>query len=74
MAPHSSILSWSIPWTEESGGYSPWGHKESDMTETEHACMHTLQPWPDVCQVIFTPDDSAHSLLPCPLLQSCHLF
>ena len=23
-------------------GYSPYGHKESDMTEaTEHACMHT---------------------------------
>ena len=26
-ATHSSILSWKIPWT------SPWGHKESDMTE-----------------------------------------
>ena len=21
------------PWTEEPGGYSPWGHKESDTTE-----------------------------------------
>ena len=21
------------PWTEEPGGYSPWGHKEADMTE-----------------------------------------
>ena len=31
---HSSSLSWRIPWTEEPGGlYSPWGHKESDMTE-----------------------------------------
>ena len=27
MATHSSILAWEIPWTEESGGYSPWGHK-----------------------------------------------
>ena len=26
-ATHSSILAWRIPWT------SPWGHKESDMTE-----------------------------------------
>ena len=27
MATHSSILAWKIPWTEEPGGYSPWGHK-----------------------------------------------
>ena len=33
MATHSSILAWRILWTEEPGGYSPWGHKESDMTE-----------------------------------------
>ena len=33
MATHSSILAWRIPWTEEPGGYSPQGHKESDMTE-----------------------------------------
>ena len=34
MATHSSILAWKIPWTEEPGGlYSPWGHRESDMTE-----------------------------------------
>ena len=33
-APHSSILAWRIPWTEEPGRlYSPWGHKESDTTE-----------------------------------------
>ena len=28
MATHSSILAWKIL-----VGYSPWGHKESDMTE-----------------------------------------
>ena len=40
MATHSSTLVWSTPWTEEPVGYSPWGHKELDMTEvTEHACM-----------------------------------
>ena len=33
MATCSSILAWEIPWTEELGGYSPWGHKEWDMTE-----------------------------------------
>ena len=33
MATHCSILAWRIPWTEEPGGYSPWGHKESDMTK-----------------------------------------
>ena len=32
MTTHSSILAWRIPWTEAPGGYSPWGHKESDLT------------------------------------------
>ena len=36
MATHSSIRDWRIPWTEKPAGvgcYSPWGSKESDMTE-----------------------------------------
>ena len=33
MAIHSRILAWRIPWTGSLVGYSPWGHKESDMTE-----------------------------------------
>ena len=33
MATHSSIVAWRIPWTEEPGGYSPWGCKESDTTK-----------------------------------------
>ena len=33
MAIHSSILAWRIPWTEEPGGLSPWGHRELDTTE-----------------------------------------
>ena len=34
LAPHSSILAWRIPWIEELGGLqSPWGRKESDITE-----------------------------------------
>ena len=27
MVTHSRILAWEIPWTEEPGGLSPWGHK-----------------------------------------------
>ncbi|CAI9177090.1 unnamed protein product [Rangifer tarandus platyrhynchus] len=33
MAAHSIILVCRILWTEEPGGYSPWGHKELDVTE-----------------------------------------
>ena len=33
MATHSSIFAWKIPWTEEPGGYNPWGCRELDMTE-----------------------------------------
>ena len=29
---HSSILACRSTWTEEPGGYSPWGYKESDTT------------------------------------------
>ena len=32
MQTYFSILAWEIPGTEEPG-YSPWGAKESDMTE-----------------------------------------
>ena len=33
MANCSSILAWKIPWTDSLVSYSPWGCKESDMTE-----------------------------------------
>ena len=37
MATQSSILAWRTPWTEEPGElYTPWGSKESDMTERLH--------------------------------------
>ena len=32
-ATHSSILAWTIPWTEEPGGLQSLGHKELDTTE-----------------------------------------
>ena len=35
MATHSTILAWRIL-----AGYSPWGHKESDMTDQ----LHFLSP------------------------------
>ena len=44
MATHSSVLSWRIPWTEEPGGYSPWGRRESDMTE-QLTLAFTLTPY-----------------------------
>ena len=31
--PHSRILAWGIPWTEEPGGLQPWGRKDSDTAE-----------------------------------------
>ena len=33
VATHSNILAWRMPWTEEPGGLSPGGCRESDMTE-----------------------------------------
>ena len=33
VATHSSILAWRISWTRSLVGYSPWGHKASDITE-----------------------------------------
>ena len=40
MATHSSILAWKIAWKRSLVGYSPWGCKQSDMTE--HA-THTTR-------------------------------
>ena len=33
MVTHSGILAWRIPWTRSLAVYSPWGHRELDMTE-----------------------------------------
>ena len=51
MAPHSSIPAWRIPGTEEPGGYSPWGYRESDMTKhlslqwSWHVCVWVYPAW-----------------------------
>ena len=47
MATHYSILAWRTPWTEEPGSYSPWGHKELDMTEKL------------ICSLYFSPHRSS---------------
>ena len=41
MAAHSTIFAWRIPWTETLADYSPWGRKESDMTE-RHLLFTTI--------------------------------
>ena len=51
MATHSSILAWRITWTEESGGYSPWGCTELDATE-----RLTLSKW--LCKSVPCTDHS----------------
>ena len=40
-ATHSSILAWRVSWTEEPGGYGPWGRKESDTAEYVYTHTHT---------------------------------
>ena len=35
VAPHSSVLAWEIPWTEEPGGLQSMGSQELDTTEHE---------------------------------------
>ena len=34
VATHSSTLAWETPWSEEPGGYSPWGHKGQTRLST----------------------------------------
>ena len=40
LAAHSRVLAWRAPWTEEPGGCSPWGHKESDTLEQLGSSIH----------------------------------
>ena len=61
-ATHSNILVWKIPWIEETGGYSLWGLKESDMTEwlSKHAIIFVnrflvMFKWDNECSVALEP-------------------
>ena len=40
MSTDFTIIAWEIPWTEDPGGLSPWGCKESDMTERLKLPLH----------------------------------
>ena len=43
VATHSNILAWRIPGQRSLEGYSPLGHKESDMPEgTQPACIVSI--------------------------------
>ena len=53
MATCSSILAWRIPWTEEPGLYSSWGHKRVGCnwaTKQEVACL----VWMSICVSVGT--------------------
>ena len=70
MAPHSSTLTWEIPWTTEPGGYSPWGREESDTTERLHfhfllSCPGEGNGNPLQCSCLENPRDG--SLVDCCL-------
>ena len=56
----SSILAWEISWTEEPGGYSSWGRKESDMTE----CNHLQNQFSSVVQSCLTLSDPKNCSIP----------
>ena len=45
MATHSSTLAWKIPWQRSMVGSSPWGHKESDMTERLTLSLSLVIQW-----------------------------
>ena len=45
MTSHSSVLAWRIPWTEESGSYSPWVCRESDTTEWLTLSLSDIEEW-----------------------------
>ena len=61
MATGSSILTWRIPRTEEPGGlYSPWGRKESDMTEQLSMRTGTKMEVFGVHRICRTPTNQYH--------------
>ena len=64
MATHSSILAWKTPWTEESS--SPWGCKESNMTERPSTQTHTIQAYTQLMAKI-----QACQLHECTYLHKC---
>ena len=69
METHSSILAWGIPWTEEPGGYSPWGQKRvwhKKAIKQCHRWYNLRLPW--VCFGIQQSRFSACLCARCPPL------
>ena len=50
MATHSSILAWTIPWTEEPGRLQSMGLQESDTTEA--LTLQQVRRWGFVVQEV----------------------
>ena len=77
VAAHSNILARKIPCTEEPGGYSPWGHKESDTTWAHtHTHTHTHTNIPQVfffLSLLHLPKSDPLGLLRQPPIQ-CILY
>ena len=62
MAPHSSTLTWKIPWTEEPGRLQSMGSLESDTTERLHfpfslSCIGEGDGNPLQCSCLENPRD-----------------
>ena len=62
MAPHSRILAWKIPWTEEPGRLQSMGSLESDTTEWLHfhfslSCIGEGNGNPLQCSCLENPRD-----------------
>ena len=62
MAPHSSTLAWTIPWTEEPGRLQSMGPLESDTTEQLHflfslSCIGEGNGNPLQCSCLENPRD-----------------
>ena len=66
MAIHSSQYSWKMSWTEESGGLSPWGHKESDVTEHTRPCFIFPVPFPGETVDLLTVKPAPADRYPAP--------
>ena len=73
MATHSSILAWTIPWTEAPAGYSPRGCTKSYTTEaTEHAWVVSTLGNEQPPGLGLTPPFSEETWIPAHLLRTPH--
>ena len=67
MATQSSVLAWEIPWIALAG-YSPWGHKGSDMTEQQ--AWHDMNIYTHMEQ-LWARSWARYVHFPCNIYHSC---